>query len=490
MFQLALTALGCRHSRRAAVERDASRRRRRNRLAPVTESLEVRDCPSGAASHLGLAESAHALLATKHTAAQTSHEAIPMKKVKQKAPQTIYVSPKGKTGATAGRNASHAASLTVALKRAKAGATIVLAPGVYTQLAAINGKSGITIQGAANNSSILAASGNYAAKVYSSSGITLENVWFRSPNGSGLAIVGSSVNLVNVRTDGTHGYGVVVGGAGTVNATSSHFDSVQTGDGLDVRDGSATVNGCTFNNNGTAGGSIPGGSGLSAEASSHVTITNSQLNGNLNSNLVAYNQAQVNAQDSTFNSSRKGNGAIFSDQVSVSLSGNTFASNGQVFGPTTGFNGIEFFSKFTGSATISGNTFTGNTESGLFISGTSSAIQVTGNTFTDNFVGLNMDASSASVNAVIKGNTFMVALGSTYQGLDAAGSGVTATIGGDGSAQNIFKNYAYGRTGQSSILQFHVSAGQTVGCPNLSILTNTYLSGGNPVDPSQAILPC
>jgi Right handed beta helix region len=468
MFQLALSALSANRGCRNAGLREDSRRRRRNRMTPGVDSLEVRDCPSGAASHLGLAETAHALVATK-----------------QRAAQTIYVSPRGKTGATAGKNASHPASLTVALKRARAGATIVLAPGVYTQVAGMTGKSGITIEGAAGNSSILAASGAFAAKVYSSSGITIENVSFRSPNGSGLAVVGSSVNLVNVQADGSHGDGVVVNGGGVVNASGSHFDASQTGDGMDVQGGSATISGCTFNGNGTAGGS-GGGTGLSVEGNSQVTITNSQLSGNTNSNLVAFNQAKVTAQGDTFSGSRKGDGAIFSGQTTVNLTGNTFASNGTVVGATSGFNGVEFYNDFTGSAVVSGNTFSNNTASGLFISGASQTVQITGNTFDGNFVGLNMDASSAPINAVIQGNTFTVTPGSTYQGLDAAGSGVTATIGGSGSAQNIFENYAY----QRSILQFHVSNGQTVGCPNLSILANSYLSGGSSVDPSQAILPC
>ena len=73
----------------------------------------------------------------------------------------------------------------MALKRAKSGATIVLAPGVYTQDAGMTGKSNITIEGAAGQSSVLAPSGGQALKVYSSSGITIENVAFRSPEGGG-----------------------------------------------------------------------------------------------------------------------------------------------------------------------------------------------------------------------------------------------------------------------------------------------------------------
>ena len=411
---------------------EASRRRRRNRLTPGAESLEVRDCPSGAASHLGLADMAHALVAAEHAPAQTSHDAARPRKANAGA-QTIYVSPNGKTGATAGKNATHPASLTVALKRAKAGATIILAPGTYTQVMGMTGKSNITIEGAAGNSSILAASGAFAAKVYSSSGITIENVSFRSPNGSGLAVVGSSVTLQNVQANGSHGDGVVVNGGGVVNVTNSHFDSSQTGDGMDVQGGTVTINRSTFNNNGTAGGSVPGGSGFSIEGNSQVTIMNSQFIGNLNANLVAAGAAQVTAQGSTFNQSQQGDGALFANSGAVNLTGNTFAMNSTVrgFAPGVGFDGVEFHG-FTGSAVISGNTFSQNTAHGIFIGGSSQTVQVLNNTFDNNVVGLDIDSALAPSSALVQGNTFTGSPGSSEQGIFASGGGSSGTIGGTG----------------------------------------------------------
>lgn len=494
MFHLALTALGSHQGCCEDAGRVVSRRRDRNRATPGAESLEVRDCPSGL---LGSAESAHALIAAPHAAAEArhheAHRAAPSKRVKQATEQTIYVAPKGSLGAAAGKTARHPlGSLTLALKRARPGSTIVLAPGAYTQDAGMTGKSDITIIGAANGASVLAPPGGQALKIYSSSNITIEDVAFRTggSGGVGLAIAGSSVNLVNVSTDGTIGDGVVVTGyAGqnaVVNAASSHFDASQAGDGMDVQDGATvTINGCTFNDNGTAGGS-GGGTGLSVEGNSQATITNSQLVGNTNSDLVGFGQAQVTAQGDTFSDSKKGDGAIFSAQTSVNLTGNTFASNGTVVGFASGFNGLEF-DAFTGSAVVSGNTFSNNTANGIFIGGASQTLQITGNTFDDNLVGLDMDASAAPIGALIQGNTFTGAAGSADQGLVAAGSGVTATIGGFGAAQNTFANYGY----QLSILQYHSSGSdESIGCPNLSILTNTYLSGGQAVSSSQAIAPC
>jgi parallel beta-helix repeat protein len=397
---------------------------------------------------------------------------VPERRVGARGPQIIYVAPKGKLGATAGRSPAHPlGSLAVALKRAKPGSTIILAPGVYTQSAGMNGKTGITIQGAAGNASILAGSGDYALKVYSSSDITIENVWFRPPNGSGLAIVGSSVTLQNVETDGSRDDGVVVAGGGSVNAMSSHFDSAQTGDGMGVEAGTATISGSTFNNNGTAGGSVPGGSGLLVDGNSQVNITNSQFVGNLNANLVSFDQSQVTAQGSTFSQSQGGDGAIFGGSGMINLTNNTFAMNSTVseFVPGSGFDGVEFFKTFTGTANISDNTFSANTAYGVYIGGCSSPIQVLNNTFVNNVVGVVLDAASASLSAVVQGNTFTVPAGAPAvdQGVEADGSGVTATIGGSGSLENTFQNYASG----SAIVPENLTANPpiSVGYPNLTI---------------------
>jgi hypothetical protein len=378
MFRLALT---CGHGSPEAASRPHAARRRPNQLNPDAESLEARDCPSGLTAHSTLAEAAHTSIATHHATPEVRlhslarpHQlneghVVQARRVGSRGPQIIYVAPRGKLGLAAGRSPAHPlGSLTAALKRAKPGSTIILAPGVYTQSAGMTGKTGITIEGAAGNTSILAGSGAYALKVNSSSNITIENVWFRPPNGSGLAIVGSSVTLQNVETDGSQDDGVVVAGGGSVNAISSHFDSAQTGDGMGVEAGTATISGSTFNNNGTAGGSISGGSGLLVDGNSQVNITNSQFVGNLNANLVAFGQAQVTAQGSTFAQSQQGDGAIFAGSGTANLTDNTFATNSTVRGfvPGSGFDGLEFFHTFTGSAIVSGNTFSANTAYGVY----------------------------------------------------------------------------------------------------------------------------
>jgi parallel beta-helix repeat protein len=487
-----------------------SGRRSRNRMVPDALSLEVRICPSALspssrsdriadvsrATHEERALTtpveqirrrlATASIAFARKAPKAPKPPKPPKALKPpKAPPLVYVSPGVKSGPK---------SLAKAVKSAKPGETIVLAPGTYTQNVVISQQSNITIVGAANHSSILAPASGDAIKVVSSSNITIENVWFdsRGSQGRGLAVVGSSVNVANIKTDGTWGDGVVAAGylgqAAILNATSSQFDAVQTGDGLDLQNGaSAIINDSTFNGVGTAPGVSQASNGLVLTGNATANITNSQFNGNTNSGLVAADNSQITAQDCVFNGNKQGDGALFFGQASATLLNNTFASNGEVFGPTTGLNGIEFNPAFTGTAVVSGNVFQGNTGFGLYVGSAPSTIQIVNNVFNDNFVGLALYAEGTSVNANVQGNTFEVSAGApvSFEGLFAGGSGVTATIGGPGTQGNIFDGFG----DHLFIYQTDGSAIPVLGWPNLNILANTYQRAGAPVSPSDAIQP-
>jgi hypothetical protein len=471
------------------------------------ESLEVRDCPSTLALSLGIDRLAHASIATDHAAHQDrlpdpSHPedvdtAIPLKRKVANGASTLYVATKGRLGLAVGKTAAHPlGSLTLAIKRAKPGATIVLAPGVYTQNPAVSGKSDLTIVGAANQSSILAPPSGDGLKVFQSSNITIENVWFRAASGRGLTVVGSSVNVLNIKTDGTQDDGVLAAGYGgvtaTLNATSSQFDSVQLGSGLELQPGSsATINGCTFNNDGTAAGVTQASNGMRVDTGSQANIVNSQFIGNTNSGLVAYGNAQVTAQGSVFSGNRTGDGALFLDQATVTLTGDTFASNGEVVSEIAGLNGVEFFGvpgqadNYTGTAVVSGNIFENNTANGLFIGSSSNTMQIVNNVFENNIVGLSMDSTAAVINATVAGNTFEVPVGTAdnYAGILAIGSGVTATIGGAGAQENVIENYTDG-----NFIHEALAPGQNAGGANLNIQANIYTYAGRTVPPSDAIL--
>jgi parallel beta-helix repeat protein len=475
------------------MARFSTARRSRIRMIPDALSLEVRICPSAITPSSRPDHRADVSRVTHDGSQQTllveqlrhqlTSTAIPLAKKPPKAPKapkakaTVSVTPK---------------SLAAAVKSAKPGETIVLAPGVYTQNVVFNKQSNITIVGAPNQSSILAPRRGDAIKVMLSSNITIENVWLRSQGsqGRGISVVGSSVNVQNIKTDGTLGDGVVVtsyqGHNASLTATASQFDSVQTGDGLDLRLGSSsTINGCTFNNDGTAPGVGLSSVGLVLSGNATATILNSQFIGNTNAGLVALQNSVVTAQQSTFSNNHRGDGALFLNQATVNLVGNTFASNGEIRGEATGLNGVEFSTGFTGTAVVTGNSFVDNTAAGIWSGGSSNNIQITNNTFDNNVTGVFLDASAAPISATVQGNTFVVPVRSPdlYVGFLTIGR-VTATVGGDGTLANTIENYANGRY----IAESNGGPNAFVGNPNVTILTNTFLSNGMPVAPSQAIM--
>ena len=498
MTRLSLPILSAWSGRRNPPTRPVLPGQARHRLRPGAEPLETRDCPSG----LAVAAEVNHLADGALLAHRDAHRHHPVPAIRRHghdpgptSPLTIYVKPGGKSGATAGKTAARPlGSLIAAIKRATPGTTIILAPGVYTENVFINAKSNLTIVGAPDQSSILAPPNNDAIRVIQSSNITIENVWFRSQGsqGRGLAVVGSWVTVQDIKTDGTQGDGVLVtGSAGqpaVFNATASQFDSVQTGSGLELDDGAvANINGCTFDKNGTSPAATQASNGLVLFGGAQAKITNSHFDGNTNAGLVASAQSQVTVQGSTFSSNQKGDGALFLNQATVNLVGNTFASNGVTRGEATGLNGVEFFVNYGGTAVVSGNVFQDNTANGIFIGSASGAIQVAGNTFNNNVVGIMMDSSTGSrINATIQGNTIEMPAPTsddTYKGIIAIGTGVTATIGGPDTQGNSLENYGYSAINPNFGFFIFES-----GSPKLTNLANNrFTSGGRPVPEADAI---
>ena len=499
---------------RNRLTRPAWARRARHRLRPGAETLEVRDCPSGLAPSGEVHHPAHVALLAHRDAQRhqpvtpiNHHDPYPATPLQRKAlarGQTIYVKPGGKSGANAGKTpARPLGSLVAAVKRAKPGTTIILAPGTYTENVFLTKKSNITIIGAADQSSILAPPSNAAIQVNQSSNITIDNVWFRSQGsrGVGLAVVGSSVTLQNIKTDGNQGDGVLVTGfagrPGVLNATASHFDSVQTGSGLDLDDAAiANIDGSTFNNNGTSPAATQSSNGIVLFGAAQANITNSHFDGNTNAGMVATDHAQVTVQGSTFNSNKYGNGMLVFGQVTVNLFGNTFASNGTPDGVLK-LGGVEFYGEpndptnYTGAAVLSGNVFEDNTLYGIYIGSAPQAIQILNNRFDNNVVGIFLTSvflvnggSVGPVNTTIQGNTIDLSVPTSDfpdipKGIIAYGNGVTATIGG-----NTLENYDYSALAPNNGFFILESLN-----PNLTIQgDNTFTSGGITVPESNATI--
>ena len=508
MARLTLPVWGAWSVRRDSRTERARPRRERHRLRPGAEALEVRDCPSGltpsATAHTLARDSlsAHRPLPSPLIHQDRHHSGAPLvtlahEKDLARGPLTIHVKP-GKSAAITGRN------LNAAIKRARPGTTIVLGPGVYTANILMNNKNNITIVGAGESSTILAPANNNSIRVVNSNNIGIENLWFMSQGnqGRGLAVVGSSVTVQNIQTNGTYGDGVVVasnaGRPGVLNATSSQFNASQTGSGLELDDGAvATINNCTFDNNGTSPTAPQSSVGMVLFGGAQATITNSHFDGNTNAGLVATNQAQVTVQGSTLSFNQKGNGALFFGQATVNLIGNTFQSDGTPDGVLK-LGGVEFYgepndsSNYTGAAVLSGNVFQSNTLYGIYAGSATQPIQIVNNRFDNNVVGvflssLFLGTPAAPVNAIIQGNTIDVATPATDnmdKGIIGWGNAVYATIGGPGAQGNTLENYDYSATTPNNGFFIYESGG-----PQLTILTNTFTSAGNPVPESNATFP-
>jgi hypothetical protein len=465
--------------------------RGRRRLVPGAEHLESRDCPSVVVPFAGAEHD----LARPRDAHLHSHARKPSPKVK--ALLTIYVSPHGSNKATAGTKAHPLGNIDTAIKRAKPGATIYLAAGVYDQSIAILKHSNLTIDGAANDASVIAPSSGDAIDVNNSTGITLNNLWLRSEasGGRGLAILGSAVTANGIKTDLTNLDGAVVAGyqgnTGSLVATASQFDAVQTGVGLLLEQGStASVSGCTFNNDGEALSAPAMSAGMVLTGNAQANIVGSQFVDDPYGGLAAVQTSQVTAQQSTFSGSSAGDGAIFFDQTTVNLLNNTFSSNGVTPGPTTGLNGVEINSDFTGTAFIKGNSFLNNTGDGLFIGSAPTLVQIVDNVFQDNFTGLALNSTGgATVDVAVQGDSFSVTAGAPADdlGLWALGGGVTATIGGAGGLADTFSNF------NNYYFIFPANTGdsppQFLGYPNLILDGESFVRNGQPVPQSLAIAP-
>jgi parallel beta-helix repeat protein len=465
---------------------------RRKRAVLLPESLEGRICLSTTRAPLVAERLASGSPATDIARSRAASQEIRLSlenataRVASRASRgsvTVNVNPRAKSGPK---------SLATAVKTAKPGERIVLAPGIYTQNVVVNNKSNITIVGAANQSSILSPANGDAIAVRSSSNVTIENVWFRSQGskGRGLSVLGSSITIENIQTNGTYGDGVFAaslnGTNSTLTAVSCHFDGSQTGSGLNLKSGvTAMISGSTFNGNGTAPNVTQSSVGLGVGGNCAITVVNSQFSGNTNAGLVALESATVSVTGSTFSNNQKGDGALFLQQANVDLVDDTFSSNGEIPGADTGFNGVEFLTGYSGNATVTGSQFLNNTAFGVFSGGSANNIQITNNVFDNNLAGVFLDASDAPITATVQGNTFVVPASApdTDNGFLAVGAGVTATVGGAGALENTFEDYQVGH----SILQGDGYPNESVGNPNDTILTNIYLSGGLPIPASEAV---
>ncbi len=305
------------------------------------------------------------------------------------------------------RRPIHCENIDTAIKKAKPGATIYLAAGVLTPKASGScSTTNLTIIGADERRK--ASSHRRAATaidVNHSTGITLDNLWLRAEGSGGVGTggAGSSVTVNRIETDQCNSNGVgrrrvpgrhrVVGRKRQATSIRSRPESACSCEEAQA----ASINGCTFDNDGTAPNVTTLSNGMVLTGNAQVNVVNSQFNGNTNVRLgrladVAGDGPRMHVQRQSTQAMERSS----STRQPSNLQNNTFSSNGEVAGPTTGLDGVELNNDFTGTALIEGNSFLGNTGDGLYIGSAPEVVQVLDNVFQNNFVGVALNADGTT----------------------------------------------------------------------------------------------
>jgi parallel beta-helix repeat protein len=247
-----------------------------------------------------------------------------------------------------------------------------------------NGANGLRLDAASGTSSIsgVVATGNQGT--------------------AGIAIVGSSATLSNARSNQNAGHGILISKAPSVTISDSAF-SQNALYGAQVTGSSIAISDSEFNGNARRGLQL--GRDDASGATSTATVESSQFSDNATDILKTCNSGSTTCH---------GQGIGLSGQSTLTLTSSTMTNNGN--------NGL-----FVGSgstATLSGNTLSGNQYHSVEVQGAGSAA-----TFMDNNVieksGLNSAATEVSGIGVYEGGAVSIE-GTGNKVIGGMGNGITA----------------------------------------------------------------
>jgi len=327
-------------------------------------------------------------------------------------------------------------------------ATIRIGAGTYNQAVSFSSRHNLTFFGAGVNATHIQPAAGDSFVAVSSLGIVLRNLHVASTSASGNRAViaqGSGMTLDRVSTFNNRSHNVLgVGPNATLTIQNSNLNASQVGNGLVLQGGvTALVQRSTIDGNGTV---LPVatnvGRGVEATNDSVLNMQSSSVSNNYYSGILVTNTSSATISGSTINTN--GQDGVFFD---LGSSGNVFSNvidNNGILGtrgPTTGFNGIEVFTTWTGpSMVIHENGIYRSTTNGIFIGG-GSGIVIANNWLFNNFVGATVFSSSPT-SVTIRGNLVELPLAQgNEEGLLLDGSGVTVTVGGTAAGfPNTFKN--------------------------------------------------
>jgi parallel beta-helix repeat protein len=291
-----------------------------------------------------------------------------------------------------------------------------------------------------------------AMTVFESDDIVLRNLHVRSPDRRGLINQGSSMTLDRVTTKKNWSHGVLGVGSGPRVATllieHSDLNRSRMGNGLRLEGGvQATVRYSSIDRNGlevTEPLPTPSGIGRGVEAfnDSQLTLEHSSVSRNYDGGLLFVQTSSALVSSSTISLNGL-NGFFFQQNAGAQIVGSDIVDNGVAGtrGAVTGFNGIEIFDGWTGpQMLVQSNWISGNTASGIYVGGSTVNVQILGNTFFNNFLGVTINAAPSTV--TVDGNQFELPLAqANEEAMLIVGPGPNVNVGGNGAEQNTFRNY-------------------------------------------------
>jgi parallel beta-helix repeat protein len=377
----------------------------------------------------------------------------------------------GAAGTQDGTLAHPYATISQARDHAVNGSVIRVAGGTYAGIyfygpgvGGVNTSSNVKLLGAgrchAGTSACpahLAASSGDALVLQGAAGLTVENFNITATGSGGRGIVlaawnwsnsvpGASATIAFNSITNSNNYGILV--TAQSQATISHntitggsYSAIGLQGGPPANPTQATIAYNEIANNGPFGGSV-GGNGIQATNSSIVTATGNYVHDNGRYGIGGIDDSHMTITGNVIDHNTFTGVIICSltdnDPSSATITGNTISNNG--IGSLQ--NGIEFTYKCGNSLqTVSGNIFDGNSGDGIYIG--SGKVEVTGNTFSSNDIGITLQqanlsgvTSSQNTDVHAYGNNFTNNRVGFFAQIDSgAAHEMIVTVGGTQSGQ-------------------------------------------------------
>lgn len=341
-----------------------------------------------------------------------------------------------------GTQSSPFGSIMSAVRAAAPGDTIRIAAGNYAEQVTFSRLHDLTFLGAGMNATNLGGAVDSVFEPVLSQNIAVRSLHVSSTSNRGMVLRSSNVTVDRVSTSGNQNKSVLVadtdGAQPVVLIEHSKINQSNTDNGLELQqDSDVTVRFSAIDKNGNAG--------VVMFNTSSLFLDQSSISRNHTGGLLATNSSSTTIRSSTIEQNGQ-NGLYFDQSSGADIGGSVFNLNGAsgTRGATTGFNGIEVSSSWTGSGmSIHENTLSGNTTNGVFIG--SGGVTVANNFFDNNFLGMTIDPLQAATNIQVRGNLIQVPLtGQNHEEGVFINGRVTVTMGGAGTDANRFYNYQQG----------------------------------------------